>query len=66
MTMKEMFEMGYEVTVGSPYGDSVLETLEEVQYAMEDDPSLVEVDEEAKTAYFYVDPFESDEWGEDL
>jgi len=66
MTMMEMFEMGYEVTVGSPYGDAVMETVEEVQFAMEDTPELVEVDHEAKTAYFYDDPFESDDWGEDL
>lgn len=67
MTMKEMFENGYEVTVGNDYGDSVMETLEEVIEAMKDGAELVEVNEEEKTAYYYIDIFaDEEEWGEDL
>ena len=67
MTMKEMFENGYEVTVGNDYGDSVMKTLEEVIDAMKDGAELVEVNEEAKTAYYYIDIFaDEEEWGEDL
>ena len=67
MTMKEMFENGYKVTVGNDYGDSVLETLEEVADAMKDGAELVEVNEEEKTAYYYIDIYaDEEEWGEDL
>ena len=67
MTMKEMFENGYKVTVGNDYGDSVMETLEEVVDAMKDGAELVEVNEEEKTAYYYIDIYADDEeWGEDL
>jgi len=67
MTMKELFEKGYEVTVGTAYGDTVMEDLEQVESYMEDDPELVELDEKAKTAYFYLDVFaDEEEWGEDL
>lgn len=67
MTMKEMFENGYEVTVGNDYGDSVMKTLEEVIEAMKDGAELVEVNEEEKTAYYYIDIFaDEEEWGEDL
>ena len=67
MTMKEMFENGYKVTVGNDYGDSVLETLEEVLDAMKDGAELVEVNEEEKTAYYYIDIYaDEEEWGEDL
>ena len=67
MTMKEMFENGYEVTVGNDYGDSVMETLEEVVDAMKDGAELMEVNEEEKTAYYYIDIFaDGEEWGEDL
>ena len=67
MTMKEMFENGYEVTVGNDYGDSVMKTLEEVIDAMKDGAELMEVNEEEKTAYYYIDIFaDEEEWGEDL
>lgn len=67
MTMKEMFENGYKVTVGNDYGDSVMETLEEVVDAMNDGAELVEVNEEEKTAYYYIDIYaDEEEWGEDL
>lgn len=67
MTMKEMFENGYEVTVGNDYGDSAMETLEDVVDAMENGAELVEVNEEEKTAYYYIDIFaDEEEWGEDL
>ena len=67
MTMKEMFENGYKVTVGNDYGDSVMETLEEVVDAMKDGAELVEVNEEEKTAYYYIDIYaDEEEWGEDM
>ena len=67
MTMKEMFENGYEVIVGNDYGDSVMETLEDVVDAMENGAELVEVNEEEKTAYYYIDIYANEEeWGEDL
>ena len=67
MTMKELFEKGYEVTVGTAYGDTMMEDLEQVESYMEDDPELVELDEKVKTAYFYLDVFaDEEEWGEDL
>jgi len=67
MTMKEMFENGYKVIVGNGYGDSVMETLEEVLDAMKDGAELIEVNEEEKTAYYYIDIFaDEEEWGEDL
>ena len=67
MTMKELFEKGYEVTFGTAYGDTVMEDLEQVETYMEDEPKLIELDEEAKTAYFYLDVFaDEEEWGEDL
>ena len=67
MTMKELFEMGYEVTFGTAYGDTMMKDLEQVELYMEDGPELVELDKEAKTAYFYLDIFANEEeWGEDL
>lgn len=67
ITMKELFEMGYKVVVGNAYGDSVMETLEDVENAIEEGAELEELDEKAKTAYFYVDIFaDEEEWGEDL
>lgn len=67
MTMKEMFENGYEVIVGNGYGDSVMETLEDVADAMKDGAELMEINEEEKIAYYYIDIFaDEEEWGEDL
>ena len=67
MTMKELFEKGYELTVGTAYGDSTVETMEDVLDAMEEGAKLEEIDKKAKTAYFYIDIFaDDDEWGEDL
>ena len=67
MTMKEMFENGYKVIVGNVYGESVMETLEEVLDAMKDGAELIEVNEEEKTAYYEIDIFaDEEEWGEDL
>ena len=65
--MMELFEAGYTVTCGTTYGDTVMETREDVLDMMEDAFELDEVDHEAKTAYFYCDVF-ADEvaWGEDL
>lgn len=49
--MKELFEKGYKVIVGSPYGDYEIQDFEDVEtYG---DAKLEEVDHEAKTAYFY-------------
>lgn len=57
MTMKEMLEAGYTVTVGSMFGDMIAEDAEDF-----DDVELVEVDDTAKTAYFYeVDAGQYDE-----
>ena len=67
MTMMEMFEAGYTVTCGTAYGDRVMEDREDVLDAMEDAFVLEEVDEDAKTAYFFYDVFaDEEEWGEDL
>jgi len=67
MTMMEMFEAGYTVTCGTAYGDSVVETVEEVTEMMDEGYELQEVDHEARTAYFYLDAFaDEDAWGEDL
>ena len=60
-TMKELFEMGYKITVGSMWGDVLVEDLEHVEDYMKD-TELEELDEEAKTAYFYeVDEGQYDE-----
>ena len=66
MTVLEALEMGYEVTVGSMFGDRVVTAAEvaEEEMTAEDfeDLELVEVDEEAHTAHFYeVDDGQYDE-----
>lgn len=49
--MKELFEKGYEITVGSPYGDIKVLDMDDVETY--EDAHLEDVDHEAKTAYFY-------------
>lgn len=49
--MKELFEKGYKVIVGSPYGDMQMLDLDDIE--IYSDASLVEINHEAKTVYFY-------------
>lgn len=49
--MLELFKMGYEIVVGSPYGDLKIE--DEADCEVYGDAALKEIDHEAKTAYFY-------------
>ena len=44
--------MGYEITVGSMWGDVLVNDMEDVESYMVD-TELEELDEQAKTAYFY-------------
>ena len=54
----EMFAQGYEVVVGSYYGDSVVESAEEIQDVFEEEDEWVhvevEVDEEARRVELFV------------
>ena len=64
MTMMELFKAGYTVTCGSFLADTVIEDEDDV-LAFEDDFELEEIDEDAKTAYFYH--YEDwDAYGDDL
>lgn len=49
--MKELFEKGYEIIVGSPYGDIKVLDMDDVETY--EDAHLEDVDHEAKTTYFY-------------
>lgn len=49
--MLEFFRNGYQVVVGSPYGDLTLE--DEADCEIYASAKLEEVDHEAKVAYFY-------------
>ena len=54
----EMFAQGYEVVVGSYYGDSVVESAEEIQDVFEEEDEWVhvevEIDEEARRVELFV------------
>ena len=52
MSMMEYFEMGYQVVVGSMWGDEELLDQYDVECYM-DSTKFVEADEEKKVAYFY-------------
>ena len=64
MTMKELLDMGYTVTYGTVYGDKLIAPDDEDLECYED-AELVEIDHEAKTAYFYEDE-DWESYGEDL
>lgn len=52
MLAKEYFEKGYQVVVGSMFGDYVEEDVEELM-ELEEYAHFKSVDEEAKVVYFY-------------
>lgn len=49
--MKELFEKGYKIVVGSPYGDLVVMDLDDVETY--EGAKLEEVKHDEKFAYFY-------------
>ena len=65
MTMMELFEAGYTITCGTVYGDTVMETAEDVESWEEEGMEPSELDETAMTAYFYFEE-DWDAYGEDL
>lgn len=52
MLAKEYFEKGYQVVVGSMFGDYIEECVEELM-GLEEYAHFESVDEEAKVVYFY-------------
>jgi hypothetical protein len=52
MTLVELFEAGYDVTVGSMFGDVHVDSLEEAM-DYEGTCSLEQIDHDEHTAYFY-------------
>ena len=52
MSMVEFFELGYQVVVGSMWGDVKMQSVEDCEWYAEDS-AFDHVDEDAHVVYFY-------------
>lgn len=52
--MKELFEKGYKIIVGSPYGDLEMQDMADIENYCNDKYDAVDVNHDDKTAYFYT------------